>query len=92
MQKRLAESDYVCGKDLREEVQQEGFTRNIAGFARFLEAASFSQGSGLNMASVARDCAVSSKVAGDLRSFDIISTVVPGGQGMPALHRHAALD
>ncbi len=50
---------------LREEVQQEGFTRNIAAFSRFLEAASFSQGSGLNMASVARDCAVSAKVVGD---------------------------
>jgi hypothetical protein len=30
---------------LREEVQQEGFTRNIGAFSRFLEVASFSQGS-----------------------------------------------
>ena len=29
---------------LREEVQQEGLARNLAAFARFLEAASFSQG------------------------------------------------
>jgi hypothetical protein len=28
---------------LREEVQQEGLTRNLAAFSRFLEAASFSQ-------------------------------------------------
>src|SRR5712691_10673060 len=41
---------------LREEVQQEGFARNIAAFGRFLEAASFSQGSMLNMAAVAREC------------------------------------
>ena len=50
---------------LREEVQQEGFARNLAAFARFLEAASFSQGSVLNMAAVARESAVSPKVAED---------------------------
>jgi len=47
---------------LREEVQQEGLTRNLASFSRFLEAASFSQGSILNVAGVARDCAVERKV------------------------------
>lgn len=46
---------------LEEEIQQEGLTRNLAGFARFLEAASFSQGSVLNISSVARDCAVERK-------------------------------
>jgi uncharacterized protein len=50
---------------LREEVLQEGFARNIGAFSRFLEAASFSQGSILNMAAVARDCAVSTKVVED---------------------------
>ena len=50
---------------LREEVQQEGFARNISAFSRFLEAASFSQGSVLNMAAVARECAVSAKVVED---------------------------
>ncbi len=48
---------------LREEVQQEGFSRNLGAFSRFLEAASFAQGSVLNMASVARECAVSAKIA-----------------------------
>ncbi len=48
---------------LREEVQHEGLTRNIGAFSRFLEAASFSQGSVLNMAAVARDCSVSAKLA-----------------------------
>lgn len=47
---------------LEEEIQQEGLTRNLSGFARFLEAASFSQGSILNISSVARDCAVERKV------------------------------
>jgi predicted AAA+ superfamily ATPase len=54
---------------LREEVQQEGLTRNIGAFSRFLETASFSQGSVLNMAAVARECAVSAKVAEDYFSI-----------------------
>lgn len=48
---------------LEEEIRQEGLTRNLAAFARFLEAASFSQGGVLSIASVARDCAVERKVA-----------------------------
>jgi predicted AAA+ superfamily ATPase len=48
---------------LREEVQQEGLTRNIGAFSRLLEAASFSQGSVLNMAAVARECAIPAKMA-----------------------------
>jgi len=34
---------------LEEEIQQEGFTRNLGAFSRFLEAASFSQGAVLNI-------------------------------------------
>ena len=40
---------------LREEVLQEGLTRNIGQFSRLLETASFSQGSVLNISDVARD-------------------------------------
>jgi predicted AAA+ superfamily ATPase len=47
---------------LQEEVRQEGLTRNLAAFSRFLEAASFSQGSILNISSVARECRVERKV------------------------------
>jgi predicted AAA+ superfamily ATPase len=47
---------------LREEVQQEGLTRNLQVFARFLESASFSQGSTLNISEVARDCGASRKL------------------------------
>ena len=54
---------------LREEVQQEGFARNIGAFGRFLEVASFSQGGVLNMAAVARECAVSAKVVEDYFSI-----------------------
>jgi predicted AAA+ superfamily ATPase len=47
---------------LQEEIQFEGLTRNLGAFSRFLEAASFSQGSVLNISAVARDCAVERKV------------------------------
>lgn len=47
---------------LEEEVRQEGLARNLAVFSRFLEAASFSQGSVLNISSVARDGAIERKV------------------------------
>lgn len=47
---------------LEEEIRHEGLTRNLSAFARFLEAASFSQGSILNVSSVARECHVERKV------------------------------
>lgn len=50
---------------LKEEVLQEGLSRNLAAFSRFLEAASFSQGSVLNVSAVARDCSVERKVVED---------------------------
>lgn len=40
---------------LREEVLQEGLTRHIAVFTRFLEVASFSQGEQLNLTEIARE-------------------------------------
>lgn len=48
---------------LDEEVRQEGLTRNLSAFSRFLEAASFSQGSLLNITAVARECAIERKAA-----------------------------
>ncbi|MFP4521398.1 MAG: ATP-binding protein [Fibrobacterota bacterium] len=47
---------------LEEEIRQEGLTRNLGGFARFLESASFSQGAVLNISAVARDCGIHRKV------------------------------
>lgn len=46
---------------LQEEIQQESLTRNLGAFARFLETASFSQGSVLNVAAIAREAAVERK-------------------------------
>lgn len=47
---------------LQEEIQQEGLTRNLGAFSRFLEAASFSQGAVLSVSAIARECAVERKV------------------------------
>jgi len=47
---------------LEEEIRQEGLTRNLGAFSRFLEAVSFSQASVLNISAVARECAVERKV------------------------------
>jgi predicted AAA+ superfamily ATPase len=71
---------------LREEVQQEGFARNIGAFGRFLEAASFSQGSVLNMSAVARECAVSAKVVEDY--FSILEDLLIAVR-LPVFTKHA---
>lgn len=47
---------------LEEEIKQEGYSRNLGAFARFLQAASLSQASVLNMAKVASECSVERKV------------------------------
>jgi predicted AAA+ superfamily ATPase len=47
---------------LKEEIDQEGLTRNLSAFARFLESASFSQAQPLNISKVADDCHVDRKV------------------------------
>ncbi len=50
---------------LREEVMQEGLTRNVAAFSRFLEVASFSQGEVINMSEIARETSINRKVIED---------------------------
>jgi uncharacterized protein len=47
---------------LKEEVHQEGLTRNLGAFIKFLEIASFSQGSLLNMSEVAREAGLNRKM------------------------------
>ncbi len=46
---------------LVQEVQAEALVRNVSAFARFLEAISFSHGSLLNLAEVARECQIGRK-------------------------------
>ena len=59
---------------LREEVMQEGLTRNVGAFSRFLEIASFSQGEVLNMSEIARDASINRKVVADY--FQIVEDLL----------------
>jgi len=59
---------------LREEVLQEGLTRNLAAFMRFLEVASFSQGQQLNTTEIAREVAIHRKVVESY--FDILEDLL----------------
>jgi predicted AAA+ superfamily ATPase len=43
---------------LKEEVQNEGLSRNLSGFIRFLDAVGFSQGEMVNFLNIARECAL----------------------------------
>ena len=65
---------------LRQEVLEEGRTRNLAAFSRFLESASFSQAASLNVAAVAREVGVDRKTAAgyfDLLEDLLIATRLP---------------
>lgn len=46
---------------LQEEVQVEGWARNVGNFARFLEAVSFSHAAVLNVSNIARECQIERK-------------------------------
>ena len=48
---------------LKEEIFNEGLTRNIPAFSRFFEAVGYSHGQLVNYANIARECGVSSKTA-----------------------------
>ena len=61
---------------LEEEIQQEGLTRNLGAFTRFLETASFSQGSILNISEVAREAAIERKVVENY--FSILEDLLIG--------------
>ena len=74
---------------LQEEIQQEGLTRNLPAFSRFLEAASFSQGSPLNISAIARDCAVNRKIVENY--FSILRDTLLSYE-IPAFTRRAKRD
>ncbi len=61
---------------LREEIMQEGLVRNLGAFARFLEAASFSQAQYLNVSAVAHESSVERKVVEDY--FQVLEDLLIG--------------
>lgn len=54
---------------LKEEIQAEGLTRNLPNFARFLQVASFSQGSPLVISNIAQEIGIERKVVEDYFSI-----------------------
>lgn len=61
---------------LKEEILQEGLTRNLRVFTSFLEAASFSQGSLLNCSEISRELAIDRKTV--IGYFDILEDLLIG--------------
>ncbi len=59
---------------INQEVQQERLTRNLSGFNRFLEAASFSQGNTLNYSEIGREVSLSRLVVADY--FNILEDLL----------------
>lgn len=76
----LSESDPVVylksyvATYLREEVLQEGITRHLSAFSRFLEIASFSHGQVLNISGVARESHLNQKSVSNY--FDILEDLL----------------
>lgn len=71
---------------IREEVLQESLTRNIGHFNRFLEVASFSQGSVLNTSEIAREASIERAVAENY--FSILEDLLIGVR-LPVFTRKA---
>lgn len=70
---------------LEEEIKQEGLTRNLGAFSRFLETASYSQGSILNVSGVAREAAIERKVVENY--FTILEDLLIGYRIYPFAKR-----
>jgi len=71
---------------LEQEINQEGMTRNLSAFYRFLQVASFSQGSPLNTSSIAREVGINNKVVDNY--FTILNDLLIGSF-LPAFTRRA---
>ena len=85
-QYRRALSGYV-NDYLKEEVFDEGLTRNVAAFSRFFDALGFSHGEVLNFSSLARDCGVDSKTVREY--FQILEDTLVGRMLEPFARRRS---
>ena len=81
---RMLES-YV-GDYLKEEIAAEALTRNIPAFARFLEAAAFSNGEVVNFHNIGRECGISGPTV--KAYFEILEDTLMG-RFVPAFRRKA---
>ncbi len=70
---------------LKEEVMEEGLTRNLPAFARFLDALAYSHGELINYSNISRDCAVDAKTVKEY--FQILVDTLIGTYLEPLNHR-----
>jgi predicted AAA+ superfamily ATPase len=70
---------------LKQEVFDEGLTRNVAAFSRFFEALSYSHGELINYSAIARDCGVDSKTVREY--FQILVDTLVGHHVAPFSRR-----
>ena len=70
---------------LTEEIKAEGLSRNLAAFARFLEAAAFSHGELVEYKNIASDCGVDAKTVKEY--FEILKDTYLGTLLMPLAKR-----
>lgn len=74
------------GDYLKEEIAAEALTRNIPAFAKFLEAASFSNGEVVNFINIARECGVSAPTVKEYFQIlidTLLGRLVPSFQNKP---------
>lgn len=74
------------GDYLKEEIAAEALTRNVPVFARFLEAAAFSNGEVINFTNIARECGVSGPTVKDYFQIlvdTLLARFVPSFQKKP---------
>jgi predicted AAA+ superfamily ATPase len=77
LQERYQRSLRAYTRDyLKEEVFDEGLTRNIPAFSRFFEAMAFSHGELTNFANIARDCGVDGKTVKEYYQI-LVDTLLP---------------
>ena len=72
---------------LKEEVFDEGLTRNIPAFSRFFDAIGYSHGELTNYTNIARECGVSSKTVKEY--FQILVDTLLGGMVAPFKRRQS---
>ncbi len=77
------------GLYLKEEIQAEGLVRNLESFSRFLEIVSFSHATTMNVANIARECAVKRKTVENY--IEILEELLLAYQ-LPVFSKRAARD
>ena len=77
----LEDLEAYVGTYLKEEIQAEGLTRNIANFSRFLEVAAISNGLLLNFSEIGRDAGIAPRTVQNF--YQILEDTLTGYQLVP---------